>query len=400
MKRKSISTDLQLSKLKPEDKPYNVQIANVKGLYVTVGTKTKTFKWTRPYGFSPRKVTYCHYPAMSIKKAREAHEKAQLEHQQGTYGMVADKPKTVSELAEMFYKERIEPKRKRPDAVRQVLDHDVIPAIGSKKLEAVNTPTVRNVVKIVVDREKTTHAGKVLAILKQMFRFAVSNAFMANNPAESLEPDALGVVNNVRSRVLSDSEIKIFWNALNQNKSPVTRVALQLLLLLGVRSGELRLAKWEDVDFNNKTLTIPVENQKLNPKQAQSAKPFVVPLSNFALQLLQSLSRINDFVFPGAKDNQPLSDKVFGRAVRRMLENLEVEKFTPHDLRRTLRTRLGEMKIPPHIAEKCLNHSLGRIVNTYDQHDYLDERRAALLKWSDYVEQLTGSNVVQLRKSA
>ena len=54
---------------------------------------------------------------------------------------------------------------------------------------------------------------------------------------------------------------------------------------------------------------------------------------------------------------------------------------SPHDLRRTMRTHLGKLRIPPHITERCLNHSLGRIVQTYDLHDYIEERREALERW-------------------
>lgn len=342
---------------------------------------------------------------MSIKEAREAHEKAQLQHQQGTLsGISSDTPKRVKELAELFYKEQIEPNRKRPDAVRQVLDNPIIPEMGNLRLSAVNTHVVRRVVKVVIERGATTHAGKVLAIIKQMFGYAVSMGFLDSNPAEPLKKASLGIESNVRTRVLTDKEIRIFWDKLNQNKSLVTRVALQLLLLLGVRSGELRLSRWADVDTENRTLTIPVEHQKLSLKQAKQASPFIVPLSPFALGLLEQLQHVggmgNEYIFIGAKGDKPITDKVFGRAVRRMLPDMGVERFTPHDLRRTLRTRLSEQGVPPHIAEKCLNHSMGRIIQTYNQYDYLEERREALKAWSDYLERITGSNVVPLRRSA
>ena len=399
--RKPVSTDLQLKHLKPEDKPYDVTIAHVVGLYVTVGKKSKTFKWDRGTGHKPRKMIYGHFPALSIKQAREAHEKTQIEHQSGTLGMTVNVPKTIAELAELFYQDRIVPKRKRPDAVRQVLDHDVIPEIGSLKLSAVNVLAVRKVVKAVVDRGATTHAGKVLSIMKQMFNFAVSLSFISTNPAASLDPDSLGIESNSRDRVLTDQEITVFWNALNQNKSPVTRVALQLLLLLGLRSSELRLAEWTHLDADNRTLTIPVANQKLSPKQLKNAKPFVVPLSDFAYDLLESLQGLDGvFIFVGKNKGKPLTDKVFGKTVARMLPGMGVGHFVPHDLRRTLRTRLSKLKVDYLVAEKCLNHSLGKIDKTYDQHDYLDERREALKLWGDEVQRITGNNVVQLRRSA
>ena len=102
----------------------------------------------------------------------------------------------------------------------------------------------------------------------------------------------------------------------------------------------------------------------------------------------------------------PVDDKVFGHAVRRLLtlekDGQKVlaldEDFCPHDLRRTCRSGLSVIKIPPHIAERCLNHSLGRIAETYDTHDYLDERREALQKWADQVDRYVNppANVIDL----
>jgi integrase len=78
---------------------------------------------------------------------------------------------------------------------------------------------------------------------------------------------------------------------------------------------------------------------------------------------------------------------------------------TPHDLRRTLRTGLARLKlrddrrIPREVAERCLNHALDEIEATYNTHDYLDERREALARWSEHVEALVAnaSNVVSIK---
>lgn len=404
-KRKPISTDAQIKALKPEAKPYDVRFANIPGLYLTVGSKTKTYKWDRGAGQSPRKVVYGHYPAMSLKQAREAHELAQMQHQQGTYGTaITDKPKTIAELAEFFYEKRILTVRSRPEAIRQVLDHDILPVIGKHKLQAITVMTCRMVVEKVVNRGATTHAGKSLQALNQMFRFALSHGFMTSNPAQALEPNTLGIEINMSDRVLTDEELVMFWHELDAMKSPVTRIGLQLLMLLGLRSGELRQAKWTDVDVKNKTLTIPVKNQKLSPKAAKQAKPFVVPLSGFALRLLLTLKNYDEeYVFVGQVAGKPINKDAFHRATARIIAKLDVEQFKPHDLRRTLRTRLSEMKVDYVVAEKCLNHSLGKIVQTYDQHDYLDQRREALQAWSDKVQCLMGlveANVIQFRRLA
>ena len=67
-----------------------------------------------------------------------------------------------------------------------------------------------------------------------------------------------------------------------------------------------------------------------------------------------------------------------------------MDQWCPHDLRRTARTGLGKLGIAPHIAEKCLNHSLGQMEAIYDRGDYLPERRDALTQWDKHVQKTLG----------
>ena len=95
---------------------------------------------------------------------------------------------------------------------------------------------------------------------------------------------------------------------------------------------------------------------------------------------------------------EQITDKALNHAMRRLFVGQKAvlsfpgERPTPHDLRRTMRTHLGEtLGVPWHIAERCLNHSLGTITTTYDVGDYVAERRVALEKWAAYVEQLVAA---------
>lgn len=428
--RKLLATELQLRNLtlekikreniKDEDdvqkklklqnrKTFDVKVANSPGLYVRVGKQSKSFRWDRGRGQTPRHITHGKFPDISLKQARDLHSKARESHSAGLIEEVdVDAPKTVAELAEAFYSDRIVPKRRRPEIVRQVLDHDILPAIGNLPLSAVNTLAVRRTVKVMVDRGARSHAARCLAILKQLFKFGVSISVMDSNPATSLEKDDLGAGDNVRNRVLSGDEIRLLWAVLDEhpNLSMQVRVGLQLLVLLGIRSGELRQAKWTDIEAEKGILTIPIDHQKLNPKQLKTAKPFIVPLDHFALSLFEQLHGLDEvWVFPSRAGTAPMTDKVFSKAVRRLREtHLEdIDAFTPHDLRRTMRTNLSSLKIKPHVAELCLNHSLGAIIDVYDQFTYLDERREALEKWSTKVQLIlgkAGDNVVPLERSA
>lgn len=425
--RNPIKTDLQLAKLLPPVAGYyEVPVAIAPGMVVRVyATGTKTYRWDRGAGFKPRIVTYGSFPSVSLKAACEEHDKIKQRHKDGVdLSMGGEVPKTVAELAELFYRDRILPVRKVPTDVRRTLDTDILPALGRLRLRSVTTLAVRSMVRKVILRGAPVHAGKVLQHAKQLFRFGVSIGAMDYSPADSLEPMNLGVEDNRRSRKLSGEEIRLFHHGLDHytGLSLTIRNALKVLLVLGLRSGELRQAKWSDVNWPERTMTIPVVNQKLSPRAAKMGKSFVVPLPDQAVDLLAELRGVDPVwifagrVLHGAAEGidpaligtakGPVDDKAFGHAIRRLLtlekDGQKVlplgESFSPHDLRRTCRSGLSALKVPPHVAERCLNHSLGRIAETYDTHDYLDERREALQKWADQVDRYVNppANVIDL----
>jgi integrase len=395
-KRKPITTELQLNKLKSSGKPYDVSVANVSGLVVRVGASgTKSFRWDRGRGYKPRIITYGKFPSISLKKARDLHEKKKQQHSDGVIVTHESMIRKVVDLAELFYSDRILIQLKRPEAVRQVLDHDILPAIGRMQLQSVTTMVCRKVVKDVVDRGAKVHANKVLVVLKQMLNFGVSNGLIEFNTAAPLRAVDLGIENHPRDRSLTSEEIRTFWDSL-EGEPIATRTSLRLLTLLGIRSGELRLSRWEYIDLEAGLLTIPVENQKLTPRKAKYAHPFVVPLSIAAIALFRELEGLHpEIVFPNG--DKPYSIAAMGRWVKRVIKKGNMDHFTPRDLRRTMRTNLSKLNVQPHIAERCLNHSLGKILETYDTHDFLDERREALEKWSQVILG-KHENVVELEK--
>ncbi|MEJ1341052.1 MAG: tyrosine-type recombinase/integrase [Candidatus Sedimenticola sp. (ex Thyasira tokunagai)] len=417
MAKRSFSTPKGLDNLKPSDKAYEIADAGCPGLRVRIEpTGRKTFRWYYQEAGKRRVMTVGTYGDISLAQARRELEKLKDKHKDGVrIAPTAKTPKTVKDLAEKFYEKRIVPHRKRPEIARAVLDNDIIPWLGKLRLTSVTAPAVASMVDKVVERGAATHAGRVLGIAKQMFRFAVSRGYIGISPAETIKSMDLGIESNIRDRFLELDEIRVFWAALDRvpRMSIQIRLALKIMLVTGVRGGELRLARWQEINLDKGLWTIPVKNQKLSPKEERKAKPFVVPLPNMVIDLFRELHDCADgseWVIPGRYEG-PLSDKAMGRAVRRMFELkvkdadgnqeplIDIPYFSPHDLRRTMRTHLSRLKIPPHIGERCLNHSLGRIVQTYDQDDYLEERREALERWGDAVELAVNPkpNVTQLR---
>jgi integrase len=310
---------------------------------------------------------------------------------------------TVRAVADAFFA-FLERERKRPEQGRRPLEYDILPAIGERQIATVTRQECRAIVEAVVARGSPVQAGVVLGVMKQFFRFAVDRGDLDASPAECFRnPRALGVVKNMSQRYLSADEIGAFWRALDTYKgiTPTVRNGLRVLLLTGVRSGELLHATWEEVDLQAATWTIPVAHQKLTRERERTARPWTVPLAPTALRLFEELRALAASVgslhvmasFHAAGGH--ISEKALNHAMRRLfvgkhkILSFAGERPTPHDLRRTMRTHLGDtLGVPWHIAERCLNHAIGTITATYDVGDYVKERRAALEKWDAYLGRL------------
>jgi hypothetical protein len=118
------------------------------------------------------------------------------------------------------------------------------------------------------------------------------------------------------------------------------------------------------------------------------------------VERLRALSEAEGSIFvvaspsPLAEDGAHVTDKALVAGMRKLFKGktplLAFHEPRPvvHDLRRTLRTGIALLRVPPHVAERCLNHSLGVIESTYDTFDYFEERRDAMRKWGEHVADL------------
>ena len=427
-------TDRYVAALKPVGERYTLTDAS--GLSVRVGSRgERVFVLAFRQGKATTRLTLGTYvddaPAgqgITLSEANARLTRAREQIKQGIDPRTGAAPGiavpgTVGELAEEFYKRRILPKRRRPEGVRDVLDRDIIPVLGARRPRDITTVDCAKLIDGVVDRGAAGHAGKVLAVLKQAFSFGVTRGYLPHNPAAPLRREDLGVVQRVRDRTLADLEIAALWHTLSTREvdrpagverrahasrrmqvkvSPTLRLALKVLLLTGVRSGELRAARWEHVDLSGRVWTIP--EHKLS-RVDKAPVPLRVPLSGPVVALLRELQELagtSPWVLPSQRsrvdaDGQehapagPMDEKALAHVAARLRGRVLLEDGTAipdwsaHDLRRTLRSGLARLGIAPHVAETCLGHSLGRIVSVYDRHDYVDERRAALERWAAHV---------------
>lgn len=339
------------------------------------------------------------YPGISLKQAREFHVAAIKLKEQGINPITdAEEQKrkqndTVKHLVLSWYKNYIEKYRKQPLQIKQHIDADIIPSLGDLSLSTIQAWHITKALDAIVERGARVHANKVLSTLKQAFNYAVSRGDLAANPATHIRSRDIGGIEKSRDRFLSIDEIKALWLFLDSEENKISlsvKAAIKIILLTGVRTAELRLAQWSEINFENALWTIPAQNTKSNQVMR-------IHLSAQTMALFVALKSCttSKYVITGFDDKKPLTEKALPRAVNRVQERLGIPHWTAHDLRRTFATQLGQtLHIDPVVIEKCLGHKMPKIMATYNKNEMLPQREDALNRWSEFLENLLSTRII------
>jgi len=252
---------------------------------------------------------------------------------------------------------------------------------GSQLIE-VDRKAIAKRLSEITENSGPTASNRARASLSGFFRWAIGEGLASANPVigTNQAPE-----NNARERVLEDDEIIDVWNACRDDQ--YGRI-VKLLILTGQRKGEV--AGMAGSELDTALWMIPGERTKNRAAHR-------VPLSDAAIAIIESQDRVvdRDLLFgDGAgpfsgwsRCKRRLDERIAG--VRKAAGRKPMKPWILHDLRRTVRTRLGKLGITPHVSEAVLNHLPATLVQTYDRHDYTEEKREALETWASHVETIT-----------
>lgn len=309
---------------------------------------------------------------------------------------------TVNDVAKDWLSE-CERHLKNPQIPARVYRKDISPYIGELAVDKVNSRDILQIIRVINKSGRPSIANDALNYCKQLFNHALKLDLLANNPAAPFTEKDAGGTEKSRDRALSLDEIKTVFEVFESHTDIMTRenyLALVLLLVLGVRKGELIAAKWSEFNFQEMIWALPEERTKTGAK-------INIPLPDALKPIFQELMvRANgsEHVFPSrraSKRRKYISDdtlnhalaKMFGQKVdskKQPLPNIlgehGIEHFVVHDLRRTCRSLLAQNGVPSHVAERCLNHKVKGVEGIYDRYDYLEERRDALSAIADTIK--------------
>ncbi len=411
-----ITTDRQVASLKPKDSVFweSVRSPHGGGLALRVSVKaSKT--WFYRYRFQGKQDAFAlgRYPTMTLQQARDAHGEARAHLSDGLNPkrvfrqakLAAEQTWTGQELFDAWIKIYSSTPSSRTKRVpsetvviqtiwrwQKYLQHRVAPLL----VNSISRQMITSLVSDVAERHSREQARKCLTIFNGMFNLAEVRGQVDHNPAFGLEPSKLGASKGqAGERYLSLDEIKLLWWAIEENDlSASVGAALRALLLTGMRRGELCQTRWNDVDLQRRLWTLPANTTK-------SRRAHALHISDALLDILESLPRESEFVFQSARlEDQPILPASLTTAVARLqgvkTATLDesaplagMERFSVHDLRRTVATGLGEhCNTPPHIIRRILNHlSEDRLEDTYQRAQLIEEQKKALNSWGVLVHE-------------
>lgn len=271
--------------------------------------------------------------------------------------------------------------------IERIFDRYILPEIGDRLADAVTRADVTRLIDDIAKSAPVMARG-VHAQLSAFYTWAMPR--LERLPANPCRDAGRPPAPKPRERVLSDDELKALWKVADKEPRP-WGPAIKLLILTGQRRDEVIRADHAEFDLRAKMWTIPGE-------RAKNGKAHLVPLSEAVVYVLNGIHEVEgtDKLFP-ARGNSEAATSSYSKAWGRIFEAVEkevgdqVERFTIHDLRRTLATGMQRLGIALPVTEAVLNHTSGTragIVGVYQRHDFKDEKRHALDAWAAEIDRI------------
>jgi integrase len=378
------------------------------------GARSFAYRFRHPDTRKTLRATIGPYPATTLEAARKRAKAMAAQVADGANPIEtrnaereAASTRTFQALADRYLKEHAE-RHKRPRSAeedRRNLAVHVLPKWAKRDFRTIRRADVIELIESIVSAGKHTAGNRVHALISKVFSFAIDADLLEANPAARLRKRG---AEKVGRRVLDDTEIRTFWRGIVL--PPVSRqigLALQLTLLTAARASEIagaRKSEFENLDNPERaTWLVPGE-------RAKNKRDHLIPLPPPAVETVKSAieltSEDDEFLFPTRLNRGgPIDRHSLTVAMVRFAQNLKgpaaktwhAEPPTPHDLRRTVNTRLARMGIPKEIRDRALNHVTALRdpeSKHYNVYEFAKEKREAFSRWTAEIEAITKSAAI------
>ena len=380
-------TAVALKRLKTREQRYDVSLDD-RGLWARVYPSGRiAVQYLYLVGSVRRRITLGHYPDMSIEALKRVYlreravrsegrdpqqERLDERDRQVQEAQRAKLASTVADLGRQFVEDHSK-RQKRAQSAREdlrILEKEIIPVIGKLPIEQVQRRQLVELVERITRRGSPVMANRVRAFLSKLFNWAVDRCILEASPATRLPANK----ETERTRVLTDDELRGFWNAIDTLSNPVHQAAVRALLLTGQRRAEV--ARLSRDEITGDWWTIPAGRSK-------NGGAHRVPLS---AQVRKSIKGTEQWVFPSQSASHVHPDTLTD-VVPKIAVQAGIVHCTTHDLRRTVGTFI-QRKFGAEVMHKVLNHTDDKLTRVYGQYDYDKEKKAALNAWARHVDEL------------
>jgi integrase len=369
-------------------------IADCGGMYLEIHPNGAKY-WRLQYRHADKhkRISLGVYPNVSLKDAREKCAKLRKIIKSGEDPSLLRKKEkieireniinTFENIAREWFKKNADAMAKRHAFyVIRRLEANIFPFLGDTLIKKITSEELLGVIRKIEERGSLEVAHRTLQVVGRIFRYAIATGKAEHDISADLR-GALQLRKTANYSYFSGKEFCEFLKGFSDFKGNViTKLALQLLILTFVRSGELRGARWEEFDFEKREWRIPAERMKMKELH-------IVPLSNQAIVVLEEIRKFSgdsSLLFPCRTcESKPISDNTLSKAFR---DQGYKGKATPHGMRATASTILNENGFKPDVIERQLAHcERNKVRASYNHAQYLPERRQMMDWWGSYVEE-------------
>jgi len=399
--------DTTIKKAKPKNKDY--KLFDGGGLFLLV-TKTDSKRWRLKYRFNGKEklLALGLYPDITLKKARELREyyrnliangidpseqrkeekeivKLESIKKENTFLKVSREwlKSYESEVSENYHKK-----------LERALELYVYPFIKDKAIDEITRLDIITILEYLKDRELLETANRTLMIINKIFMYAVTFEYTPHNITSDIDKKVIlgKKVHKHYPTFTKDKDIRALLLSIDEYSGDYnTKMALKMLPYVFVRSYNIRLCEWSEIDLINKVWIIPANKMKTKIE-------FILPLPHQVIEILEEVREFSGdgrYVFPSfrAKD-KPMSDNTLISALRRM--GFTKEEFVPHGFRAMFSTIAYEKandenghKFTGEVIEALLAHKEpNKVKGAYNRAKYIEPMRGLIEWYADYLDNI------------
>jgi integrase len=366
---------------------------------------SRYWRWKYRHAGKEKLMALGTYPDVSLAQARSLRDEARLLLRSGADPMAqrkADKLGKLTASADTFgaIAEAYQTKRSTDLAAntlakyQAILDNDLLPWLKHRPIGAITAPELLAVVRRIEARGANELAHRAMALAGRIIRHAIAEGKAQADLAAVLRGSLAKVDVTHHAAITDPAQVAALLRSIEgYTGHHVVRCALRLLPLLFVRPGELRHARWADIDLDAGEWRYVASKTKTD---------HLVPLAAQAVTILRELHPLTGagpLVFPGNRSRErPISENTLNAALRML--GYDGDTMVSHGFRALARTLLHEqLKWAPEVIEHQLAHSVPDTLGTaYNRTKFIDDRRQMMTEWADYLDKLkAGADVVKLR---